>query len=128
VVVREHPSCWDHVWLLALHGHGTIALTDSCLPVCLSASPSFPVSLYSCVCVCVCVLTCMYTCTYICVWCAVRQVSQLSYKKKSWCVLMDGQLLIYARATDIKPKEVVQLKSCYSSVADKVVGRKLNGT
>ena len=48
-------------------------------------------------------------------------MSQLSYKKKSWCVLMDGQLLIYARDTDIKPKEVLQLKACYFDIAEEVV-------
>jgi hypothetical protein len=47
--------------------------------------------------------------------------SLLSYKKKSWCVVIDGQLLIYARATDLKPKEVVLLKLCHFNVEEKVV-------
>lgn len=34
---------------------------------------------------------------------------------------MDGELLVYSRATDIKPKEVIQLKSCYFSVLDGAV-------
>jgi len=51
----------------------------------------------------------------------MTQGSLLSYKKKSWCVLMDGQLLIYTRATDLKPKEVIVMKQCHSSVVEKVI-------
>lgn len=49
------------------------------------------------------------------------QLSQLTYKKKTWCVLMDGQLMIYSRASDFKPKEVIELKSCYFNVIEKEV-------
>lgn len=49
------------------------------------------------------------------------QVSLLSHKKKCWCVLLDGQLFIYGRVVDLRPKEVIQLSQCHFSVIEKVV-------
>jgi len=49
------------------------------------------------------------------------QPSTVVYRKRCWCVLLDHQLVIYGRPTEIVPKEVVDLKSCYFALVEDVV-------
>ena len=111
MVFCEHTTFWQHVWIFAVHGHGTTH-PSTCIDGVKGMADGQMMG----------EMNVLYSCSYLSTLFVCHiQASQLSYKKKCWVVLLDGHLLIYTRATDVKPKEVIQLKTCYFTVLEKVV-------